>query len=158
MKKLILIVICLSAGTAFGQTSYFVDCKRLETINDFTSSITSKLPEYHLVKVDSSNKKSWEFDFRNNENDDLSFVYNLQVIGGNPQLKIPPVYGIANISINGQFLTMAKIYNGIFDKNYTPEEIQAKKTLSTSITKTEGCNYFFIFSQDYRWQMLFRKM
>jgi hypothetical protein len=162
MRKALTLLFLATSISLYGQNpqiivpGYFIGGKDLSKIDSFTNYLLSKLPEYHLVSMDSSRQLKQEFTFRNNEKEVFYIRYEIAVVSGNSDLKIPYKYAVSDIWITGQFLTLTKLYNAIFNKSAAPEEIQ-KAGYVNGIINTESAKYFFVMDHGTGWGMRFLK-
>lgn len=172
MKKLILIVACFFAVGAYGQNQrvapiYFFS-PELTSVDSFNSFLLAALPDFHLKSMDTTNKQGWDFSYTNNKvyensEDILHISYSIIAIAGNRALQIPFRYGIGNVQITGEFLTLVKVYNKLFSTNMQPEELLKKCPLHGPIgyngpVWNNNSYWFTMESASKGYWMFFRKL
>ncbi len=168
MKKVMILMLSLYGGelsaqsTAAIKPSYFVGGNEVSSVDSFNRLILSILPDYHPINMDSSGKKYWNFGYRNTAGDKLDINYAITVAGGNAELKVSGMRVIENVTVNGQFLTMLKLYNGIFKNNVTAEVLRGDGGVHAPLNYHSqfGASYWFVFEPTATpagyWWMLFR--
>jgi hypothetical protein len=146
MKKLILIIaLCAptfaNAQNAIPNPPVFSIGSKLTWVDSFTQFVASAISDYHLIAMDSTiykketdNGKSfgWSFIYTDNSytvgiQNTIKVLYYFKSVEGQPDLNIPYKYGIDRIEISGNFLSLAKIYNKMFNTNIEPKQLQMQK-------------------------------
>jgi len=160
MKKISLLfaillhfIICSAQGSLSAR--YFV----MDSIPDagfrFNDFILQQIPDYKLQSLDSNqSRKNLSFVYENNDAEKLVVRYDYEIIGGDANYKIAGVPAIRKIQITGQWLTMQRVFNRIFEA-----EINSPKKVYGSVFYNKNAHrYHLIFepaSKEGYWWMMF---
>ena len=112
----------------------------MTSADSFNRFLLMATPELQPKSLDSTGKTKWDFYYTDGKNKNLKITYFLQkpVNANNSEKKVT----LSHLEIRGDFNTLAKIYNKLFNENTAPKELEQLLPLRGPI--------YYGFS-DYKW-------